>query len=142
MLKNLTKGNDMDVEIEKLMKEFPVFFDQNAGENPFKYRGLEIDIGWISLVREMVLKLEKQAKLESRSPEKPVQCAQIKEKFGLLRCYLVNTSEAMQQIVHEFESKSAGVCESCGAPGKLYYQVWQHVKCEACEKKYQESGDQ
>lgn len=124
----------MHADIEKLMKEFPVFFDQNIGENPFKYRGFEIDVGWVPLVREMVLKLEAQEKLENRSPERPVKCAQIKEKFGLLRCYLVNTSEAMQVIVHEFEARSADVCENCGAPGKLYYGGWQHVKCDACEK--------
>ena len=132
----------MHAEIKKLFEEFPVFFDQNTGENPFKFRGFEIDIGWVPLVRQMVLKLEAQEKLENRSPDKPVKCAQIKEKFGLLRCYLLNTSEAMQEIVHEFESRSATVCESCGAPGKLYYEGWHHVKCEACEQAYQERLDE
>ena len=82
----------------------------------------------------MVQKLEAQAKLENRTTENPVKCAQIKEKFGLLRCYLMNTSEAMQEIVHEYENKSSVICESCGAPGKRYTDGWQRVKCEACEK--------
>lgn len=132
----------MHPEIQKLYKEFPVFFDINSGEHPFKYRGFEIHVGWVSLVREMVQKLEAQALLEKRTSEKSVKCAQIKEKFGLLRCYLLNTSEAMQQIVHEFENRSATVCESCGAPGKLYNEGWHHVKCDTCEKAYQARLDE
>ncbi len=132
----------MNAEKDKLIKEFPVFFDQNAEESPFKHRGIEIDIGWIPLVREMIQKLEAQAKLEKRTDREAVKCAQIKEKFGLLRCYLTNSSKAMQEIVNEFAAKSASICESCGAPGKRYTDGWERVKCEACEKYRQEKIDE
>lgn len=116
-----------------LYEEFPDFFDQ-ATLTPFGERGLEVGAGWYALIRELVQKLEKQALLENRTAANPVKCAQCKEKFGLLRVYLINSSDNLLEIKHEYEKRSATICCECGASGRQYKSLGMAVYCMACRK--------
>jgi hypothetical protein len=73
--------------------------------------------GWWPLLDELSDKLD----------NLNIQIDDYKEKFGILRVYLemsFDEDEALikqaYEIVHEYENKSASICEWTGSPGKLY----------------------
>lgn len=59
---------------------------------------------------------------------------QIKEKFGGLRFYIGVGSEEIFNIINEYEKLSYTICEECGMPGKLRYDVGMLVTL--CDKHY------
>lgn len=122
---------------KKLYTEFPYFFDQKRGDTPFKYQGFAIDAGWYELVRELAQKIEAEARIENRTVFGWPKCAQLKEKFGLLRCYIDNGSPAIYELAREYEIKSGHICINCGEPGELYRDGWFRVLCTKCEAAYQ-----
>lgn len=81
--------------------------------------------GWVPLLDRMMEDLAKVG------PIGPI--AQIKEKFGGLRFYVFNASEAHYEILLAAERESYNVCERCGAPGKLRSERrWWKTLCEPC----------
>lgn len=65
--------------------------------------------------------------------------AQVKEKFGGLRAYLVHASHPdIEPLIRAAESKSMQTCEECGAPGRVrnrVNRVWLQCLCDACSEK-------
>jgi hypothetical protein len=75
-------------------------------------------------------------KLREEESNLPV-VLQVKEKFGTLRIYIHNASEAANMVVDYAESLSEVTCEMCGAPGKIYRVGWHSTLCkEHAVKKY------
>lgn len=81
-------------------------------------------------------------KEEEEDDDRPLLpfCAQIKEKFGLLRVYVrrgrLGTDDAYARIsdaIKEAERKAAVTCERCGQPGTLRTKGWLRVRCDNCE---------
>jgi len=61
---------------------------------------------------------------------------QVKEKFGTLRAY-IRGNAAAYALEREYEAKSASICESCGALGRLRSSTsWRHTYCDPCEEGY------
>jgi hypothetical protein len=61
-----------------------------------------------------------------------VKISQLKSKLGEMRCSIVGPQEA-HDVVAEYERRSRGICETCGAPGKQATRgVWILVACEEC----------
>jgi hypothetical protein len=104
--------------------------------------------GWIALLHQL------DAKLQERWPEYTI--AQIKEKFGTLRFYAdsnlefpdfddddagtaahnewyKDNVEAFHDTIHEYEAKSASICQLCGKDGKLGTAgYWWATFCPEC----------
>jgi hypothetical protein len=60
---------------------------------------------------------------------------QIKEKFGGLRFYWAGEDDEFDQIVDAAERACDGICEACGAPGKLRtVGYWMKTECETCHE--------
>ena len=62
---------------------------------------------------------------------------EVKEKYGSLRADILtendDTRAALYQIEREMEKATAGVCEICGAPGKIVNRrSWQTTVCTRC----------
>lgn len=89
------------------------------------YCGIELCTGWCPLVNELCETL--------MAMGCGGKVAQIKEKFGTLRFYINNCTEAQYEAVHEAEDKSASLCLECGAPGKLTGKGYLLTLCEPCE---------
>lgn len=77
--------------------------------------------GWLDLVAELFRELE---------PWPEVRVLQAKQKFGLLRVYIVGPLEAMDLVI-EYERRSGSVCEVCGAPGTRRHGGWIVTACDA-----------
>lgn len=61
--------------------------------------------------------------------------AQVKEKFGGLRCYTDNTDKYIDGILATIESLSYHICEECGHPGQLRREGWYKTLCNDCNTK-------
>jgi hypothetical protein len=77
--------------------------------------------GWSGLIDEIYDKLPEDAYIH-----------QIKEKFSLLRVYIDNVPDSVQDFIYECEKRSAKICEDCGKPGKLRGGGWVLTLCDKC----------
>lgn len=59
------------------------------------------------------------------------QVCQVKEKYGTLRVYVGEATEADLDYIDEAEYKSMIVCELCGKPGEIRERYgWVSVACD------------
>lgn len=73
------------------------------------FDAVECGKGWASLYKPLI----------ERCRAERVQIAQIKEKFGGLRFYVYQGSDALHDVIRLAEEKSFTICEVCGTPGVL-----------------------
>jgi hypothetical protein len=85
-------------------------------------RYLEVDEGWLPLIKEMIDEL-----LAAGWDRK---LAQSKEKFGGLRFYIGSANDDLHTIVAKYERKSYDVCEKCGKEGQLRKGGWMKTLCD------------
>jgi hypothetical protein len=67
---------------------------------------------------------------------------QVKEKFGGLRFYIGQGSDAIFARIAQAENESLRVCEECGAPGKPNGRGWVKTLCKGCDERiYLKEGE-
>lgn len=89
-------------------------------KSTYELFGLEIGPGWRSLVEPLI----------ARCQAEGVTILQIKEKFGGLRFYVSDGSEALIRALDVAEAKSCTICEECGAPGERRGGGWIRTLCD------------
>jgi hypothetical protein len=62
--------------------------------------------------------------------------AQIKEKFGGLRFYIDDGTDAMYARIKQAEKECDETCEYCGQPGKARGGGWIKTLCATCDEKH------
>jgi hypothetical protein len=82
--------------------------------------------GWASLINE----------LYDNKPE-DVRVLQVKEKFGTLRFYVSSAQEDYLALIDNCQTRSAIICEECGAEGRLRDGVWMVTLCDECATRHQ-----
>lgn len=89
--------------------------------------------GWRDLICDLVDLLEKEG------PK--LKLAQVKEKFGGLRFYLMyGSDEIVKAAVGSAEDKSFSICEGCGLPaGQMASAGWTKTICPDCFKSWDKS---
>jgi len=83
---------------------------------------VECGPGWYPLIEQLLSSLSENCY--------PVQ---IKEKFGMLRCYVEGGTDEDYARISDAECASAQICEQCGAPGCLRGVRWVYTSCDACD---------
>jgi hypothetical protein len=111
----------------EIMSRFPSLF-------PNKPRcGFYCGAGWYPTIETMLSELD--SYIQSNNI-KNVVVDQIKEKFGVLRCYLNVYDENLQSIISKYENKTAHICESCGKNGEIRNIGWLKTRCDSCQEKW------
>ncbi len=114
-----------------LCRDFPLLYrDRNASEaDTCMSFGFPGD-GWEPLIRRLSEKLEPLiAALPPDDEEGPCCAAQVKEKFGTLRFYMMWATDEMDKYIRQAEGESARTCEECGAPGQRTSKGWIKTLC-------------
>lgn len=111
---------------DKLMEDFPAFFPE------LPYCGITYEIGWDKLLRDLFTELHPFSGL--------VAVAQIKEKFGYLRCYVdfvrdvegkaLADQDKVMEVISKYESLSGKTCEKCGKAGTARKANWIRTLCD------------
>lgn len=63
------------------------------------------------------------------------QIAQVKEKFGGLRFYIMEGNDPIWELIEKAENASFDICESCGATDKVGTESiygWYKTYCSTC----------
>ncbi len=103
---------------------FALFLERHGLSEPHCFSG--VGKGWIPILDDMV------KELVSLGWDKDLQ--QVKEKFGILRVYVGQTTDEMESVIAVAEERSRAVCEQCGAPGELNTSTrhWWFTACDPC----------
>lgn len=84
--------------------------------------------GWHSLLDKIFEVLSEEAVV-----------VQVKEKFGGLRFYTMNTTEEEDKVIRWAESESFKICEVCGKPGKCdTINDWRQTLCDKHRKEVED----
>jgi hypothetical protein len=113
---------------EKLCADFPDLYrgrNKSIKESAMPW-GFECGDGWFKLIYDLSKEITDYC--SAVGIEVP-ETTQVKEKFGTLRFYLMNESEAITEMIEDAENKSANTCEVCGYKGKLMGKSWLKVRC-------------
>ena len=86
---------------------------------------IETREGWNAILKTFYSILEHYGKLRE-----DFKILQIKEKFGTLRIYAVNSDEFIDGVIFFAENMSAYTCEICGGVGKgVVKNNWIRTRC-------------
>lgn len=100
--------------------------------HPLMAKAWEVSVepGWLGIVEDML------AEIAALPKKRRVAFSQVKEKFGGLRIYTVDTRSAEAMIVvSRAEAKAARSCQLCGAKGHIRnVRGWSMCLCEGHAK--------
>ncbi len=129
----------------ELLKECFLYYTEKRNEHPINWSGLEIPDGWIPLVEALLSLLDSALRPFYKDADPPC-VAQIKSKYGGLRCYMhlgaipAETLEIVYGIISKCESASCHTCEITGKPDARTVMEG-HWMCTLCEEEIQKSYD-
>jgi len=120
---------------EKLFEKYPKLLrgrNKSIKKNLLPF-GIACDDGWYDLIDETLAKIKEK--------NEDVKVTQIKEKYGGLRVYISKGNDAIFDIIHEAEEKSASICEKCGSKDaeRRSRGGWIKTLCKECNKDWQEN---
>lgn len=135
----------MHLDLQRqLFMSYPRFFRRprrvpvSGNHAPIDTWGIECGDGWFELIASLaehyeiyIGSLVEQGVGKRQWP----RAVQIKEKLGLLRCYINNAHRmppSLMVMKDEVERASRTICESCGAPAELQIASYQRVCCPVC----------
>lgn len=124
-------------EIQSLIDRFPLTLSElrlppgARITTPLAERGIECGPGWSMLLEGLFAKLEPLFAAQlAASPGQKVGLSQVKEKFGALRVYVESQmTDEIRAAIGLAEEQSKGICEVCGAPGRISGK-WMACRCE------------
>lgn len=110
-----------------------LFGKQDPNEAPLYF---ECGDGWFHLLDQLFscLAFEVEWKVKG-NPRKfahlnNFQVTEVKEKYGTLRVYVVNSDPSLDAHIHMCGEFSRRICELCGAPGSAL--IWHQCRCRDC----------
>jgi len=122
---------------EDCLKKYTIIQPDPTLRNNLMVFGFEIGEGWMSLVIELLDKIQH---LVDNNPEySGLQVIQVKEKYGELCVYLNYYYKEIEDIIDEYEEKSCYICEVCGEKGEIRnINNWYTALCDKHYAEYKE----
>jgi hypothetical protein len=122
-------------KFDEIVKACPIVF---GGQDSYRF---ECQSGWYEPLKTLFVAMEAHLKTLDPSayaynhepyPDEPLRClvAQVKEKFGGLRCYMNWQDETMAALIREAELACWKTCEVCGEPGETRELGWRQTLCD------------
>ena len=115
----------------KLTSIYPELFSNLHCSVPFALFYFECHDGWFELLKECITKIKEVCERDKLN----IKVDQIKEKYGTLRFYVSEYTDAINDIVDEAERKSSETCEMCGSLGEIRKLPWITTLCDVCMDK-------
>lgn len=102
----------------------------NLYSNYLVLHGFGCQDGWYPLIKELSIGLEALILAQLQENRSLFHVSQVKEKFGSLRFYMTQATDAMNELISSAEMKSCAICETCGEPGVLRGIGWYYTACD------------
>ncbi len=133
---------------KKLFDRFSFFRPERGIQQSLMGFGFSCGDGWFELIWDLCIAIDKEIdkekekipveerakRLLDQEEEYFFEVVQVKEKFAGLRFYSSGGNNKISELIDEAELKSEGICEGCGAPGKIRSSGWMRTLCDECEK--------
>jgi len=102
--------------------------------------GVECEDGWYDLINNALFAIQQQYDQLEESEKEDTCIIQIKEKFGGLRLYMSQTTDAMDDIIRTAESTAYKTCEVCGATDNIATADTRYIRtlCQVHMSKHKE----
>lgn len=116
---------------DKLFEDFPKLYrgrHLSITENLMPF-GFECGNGWYDIIYDLSKAITK------LDPKGNTAAVQVKEKFGTLRFYVNQSTDAVNDIINQAEFESSRTCEHCGNHGTLHSDGWCITLCQPCKKR-------
>jgi hypothetical protein len=126
------KVSNMHKELERrLVERWPTWFNTGGDIRlTAMARGFEHGDGWFDIVWRLCVDLEPLVKKLEQEIGCQFEVQQAKEKFGGLRFYVNQKSDAIRQRIETAIQESFRTCEVCGKPGSLREERWIRTLCD------------
>jgi hypothetical protein len=112
---------------KKLVQQFPLLYEDI---------NFEFGDGWYDLILDLSKKiypLIQECHQTKNEYDVYPTAIQVKEKYGTLHFYMNVTTDAIADLISEAEEASDEICELCGEPGCVDYNVyWLEARCPKC----------
>ena len=142
---NSTLRSAMDLKLtQSLYDDFPSLFQRHTlgMDQSCMYFGIQVLSGWYQILYRLSSSISTVISEKHLDPQEYCY-EQMKEKFGLLRVYMLGgTTEEMDQAIQRAEEESARTCEVCGREGQLGNEGWLRVRCTDCEERRKQEEHQ
>jgi len=129
---------------EEIFQSCPILFrgKEKGPQQTLMFWGFECGEGWFDIIFELSKKIEAIAQEQKKNGvqlDNLPKASQVKEKFGVLRFYVHNTSNEIEKLIEEASAKSASTCELCCQNAKLKRnQVgWFNTLCNQCDTSHE-----
>lgn len=104
----------------KLYSAFPRLYrgkEKNPQESLMCW-GFDCGDGWFELIWKLSTDIENAAKCDGLDPDGDEwpEAVQVKQKFGALRFYVRNASDAIRNMIAKAVEESERICEATGKP--------------------------
>jgi hypothetical protein len=130
----MTETEHKTNSFEAFQKLYPNLFRE------YPRSGFYLPKGWETLMHALCPVLESGILKLQEELRSQMQCAQIKEKFGSLRCYLTYSNPYMDGAVAVAEIMSENICEECGQTGKIRnVKGWLTALCDEHHKQKEDN---
>lgn len=122
---------------EEIYLECPLIFRGDNGGRDRKLMKFEFDCGdgWFWIIKALSLEIERIAQklMEAGVEEDSLPLvSRVKEKYAMLRFYVRNTTDEIENFIHQAQAESFVTCERCGKPGEIEGETYFRVLCDAC----------
>ena len=112
-------------------------YNQIIERYPRLYRlckGIDCGDGWFHIIDELSAKLEAMIASMEQEFEQSFYATQVKEKYGTLRFYMSQQTDAIDAAIHKAEYLSSKTCDICGKAGRLRGNHWVQTLCDKCDE--------
>lgn len=113
---------------DALCKKYPKIFRDRHGDSRTTAMcwGFECGDGWYAILDDLCSKIQEVCDRKGYQ----VVASQVKEKFGTLRFYTIESCDEVDALIRDAERDTEITCEVCGKPGELETKGWWSVRCE------------
>ena len=117
---------------EQLVQKYPNLYRKryNSMADTCMCWGFDTCDGWINIIDELSAGIEAEILKLPEHERQFFTAEQVKEKYGTLRFYMSQETEAMTRLIRIAENKSEKTCEVCGKDGIMRGSSWFFVACE------------
>lgn len=129
----------MNNQLEKqLFEKYPKIFagkDMPITENLMSF-GCECDDGWYWLIDNLCNTIQQYIDNNKHLNVSQVIATQVKEKYGGLRFYTLNSDDYVDGMIALAEAYSLQICEECGSTEDVFQTTgWVKTICKKCDTK-------
>ena len=120
----------------ELCIKYPIIIPYDTENFQYEYTMLDfIPAGWrVAFGEKFAADLQEALNKLTEEERDEIWITEVKEKFCMLRVYLSNYTDELNEVLTKYEKLSARTCIKCGEPATKISQGYHLPWCDECAK--------